>query len=313
MDSGRTDGQSGTKTRLAQVEWPTVALIAAVHAAWLWAGAWLWPQAPVIAVIVLGFAIALHSSLIHECLHGHPTRNAGINELLVSLPLGLIWPYRRYKTMHLRHHFDERLTDPYDDPESYYRALMDHERLPGWFQAVLRVNNSLVGRMLLNPLIGSLGLILSDAKAIGAGDRTILDAWLRHLAGALPVILVVTLLFGMPLWLYLLGPAWIGQSIIAVRTFAEHRWADDPNGRTIIVERSPLSFFFLNNNLHIVHHRLPTAAWYRLPGLFREKRAEWIAMTGGYVYPNYRAIFAEWAFKAKEPVVHPVLRRDRAE
>lgn len=313
MDSGWIDGQKGARSRLAQVEWPTVALILAVHAVWLWAGLWLWPAAPVIAVIVLGFAIALHSSLIHECLHGHPTRSGAINELLVSLPLGLIWPYRRYKAMHLRHHFDERLTDPYDDPESYYRALMDHERLPAWFQAVLRVNNTLVGRMVLNPLIGSLGLILSDAKAIGAGDRTILDAWVRHLAGAVPVMLVVTLLFGMPLWLYLFGPAWIGQSIIAVRTFAEHRWADDPNGRTIIVERSPLSFFFLNNNLHIVHHRLPTAAWYRLPGLFREKRAEWIAMTGGYVYPNYRSIFAEWAFKAKEPVVHPVLRRDRAE
>ena len=32
--------------------------------------------------------------------------------------------------MHLRHHADERLTDPFDDPESYYQALWQHDELP---------------------------------------------------------------------------------------------------------------------------------------------------------------------------------------
>ncbi|MBR7508578.1 fatty acid desaturase, partial [Mycobacterium tuberculosis] len=69
-------------------------------------------------------------SLQHEALHGHPTRSGWLNELLVSLPLGLFYPYRRYKHLHLKHHADERLTDPYDDPESYYRALGDWDKLP---------------------------------------------------------------------------------------------------------------------------------------------------------------------------------------
>lgn len=297
------------KRSQAGVEWRTAILIAATYVVWFAAGVWLYPAMPVIALIVLGFAVALHSSLIHECLHGHPTRNAALNELVMSAPLGLVWPYRRYKTMHLRHHFDERLTDPFDDPESYYRAAFQHERLPGWFQAVLRVNNTLLGRMILNPLLGSFGLFLADGKAILAGDREIIDAWARHLAGVALVVAIVWLTFAVPLWLYILVPAWLGQSIISVRTFAEHQWAEASGGRTIIVERSPLAFFYLYNNLHIVHHTLPTVAWYELPRLYRERRAEWVARNGGYVFSNYTAIVRQWLLTPKEPVVHPVLRR----
>ena len=60
---------------------------------------------------------AAHSSLQHEALHGHPTRSAALNEALVFLPLGLLFPYRRFKMLHLRHHNNSALTDPYDDPE----------------------------------------------------------------------------------------------------------------------------------------------------------------------------------------------------
>ena len=115
--------------------------------------------------------------------------------------------------------------------------------------------------------------------------------------------------FGIPLWLYVLVPVWLGQSLISIRTFAEHQWSERPEGRTIIVERSPLSFLFLNNNLHFVHHKNPTVAWYRLPKLFRDRRDEWVAMNHGYVLPNYFALLKAYAFKAKEPVVHPALRR----
>ena len=106
-----------------------------------------------------------------------------------------------------------------------------------------------------------------------------------------------------------MGARRIGQAIIAVRTFAEHQWSERPDGRTIIVERSPLALFFLNNNLHLVHHKMPTVAWYRLPALFRERRDEWVAMNGNYVFPNYFALLKAFALKPKEPVVHPALRR----
>jgi fatty acid desaturase len=293
-----------------KVEWPTVAMIAGTYAAWASTGIWLWPSYPMVALVLMGILVAQHSSLVHECLHGHPTRNGTLNELFVILPLGLIWPYRRFKKLHLQHHADERLTDPFDDPESYYKAVWKHDALPAWFKAVLRVNNTLAGRIVLNPLLGSFGLIAMDIKSALRGKWSVADAWARHLAGAAIVAATVHFLFAMPLWLYLLVPCWIGQSIIAIRTYAEHQWHENPEGRTIIVERSPLSLLFLNNNLHLVHHKLPTAPWYRLPLLYAERRAEWVALNNGYVFANYLALAKAWAFKAKEPVVHPALRQE---
>jgi fatty acid desaturase len=297
------------RANTVRVEWPTVAIAFLTYSLWFAAGYWLWPSYPLLALILMGILVAQHSSLVHECLHGHPTRNGTLNELLVALPLGLIWPYRRFKKLHLQHHADERLTDPFDDPESYYKALWEHETLPGWFKAILKINNTMLGRVVLNPLLGSFGLIAMDMKSVLKGDRSVVDAWLWHFAGAAIVIAVVHFLFAMPIWLYLLVPCWIGQSIIAIRTYAEHQWHEAPEGRTIIVERSPLSLLFLNNNLHLVHHKLPTAPWYRLPLLFAERRAEWVAQNKGYVFPNYFALVKAWAFKAKEPVVHPALRQ----
>jgi fatty acid desaturase len=295
--------------RAAAVEWPTVLLAVVCYGAWLAAGLLLWPSHPVLALVLLTFTVALQSSLTHEVLHGHPTRNALVNEAFVFLPIGLVWPYRRFKTLHLRHHADERLTDPLDDPESYYKALWVHEALPGWMQALLKVNNTMAGRFFLGPWLSMIGFFIDDFRQAMAGDKAIRKAWVSHGIGLAIVLPVVAYGFGMPLWLYILVPMWFGQSLIAIRTFAEHQWSEHPEGRTIIVERSPLSLLFLNNNLHFVHHKKPTVAWYSLPKLFRDDREAWLKANNGYAYANYFALLKAYAFKAKEPVVHPVLRR----
>ncbi len=296
------------RARGSNVEWPTVALIAVCYGTWFVAGVWGWSSWPVVTIVVLTLAVALQSSLMHEASHGHPTRNAAVNEALVGLPVGLVYPYRRFKSLHLRHHADERLTDPFDDPESYYRALWQHDDLPAWLKAVLKVNNTMVGRFVIGPAIANIGFLATEARLVARGDRAVRRAWLHHLAGLAMVLPVVVLAFGIPFWVYLV-PVYIGQSLIAIRTFAEHQWSERPDGRTVIVERSPLALLFLNNNLHLVHHKMPTVAWYRLPALFRARRREWLSMNGGYSYPNYLALLKDYAFRAKEPVVHPALRR----
>lgn len=305
------DGAGGrpAQARRFKLEWPTLLLIIACYGAWLAAGMLLWPGYPVLAILVLGVLLALQSSLMHEASHGHPTGSATLNEVLVGLPIGLVWPFRRFKATHLRHHADDRLTDPFDDPESYYRALWDHERLPRAMRVVLAINNTMLGRLVLNPWLGSIGFVTSDVKAMLAGDKAVRRAWLHHAAGLAVVLPVVAFAFGMPLWIYILGPVWLGQALICVRTFAEHQWSERPDGRTIIVERSPLALLFLNNNLHLVHHKMPAVAWYRLPGLFRARRSEWLAMNGGYAYPSYFALLKAHALTPKEPVAHPVLQR----
>ena len=299
---------SGCVSRKFKVEWPTVLLVLFCYGIWFAAGAFVWPAFPVVALLLMAFSIALHSSLSHEVLHGHPTRDARLNEACVFLPLGLAWPYRRFKTLHLRHHADERLTDPMDDPESYYKALWRHDAMPRWLKTLLRINNTMVGRFILGPWLSVIGFIAGDARLIAEGDRNIALAWILHAAGLAIVVPAVIYGFGIPFWLYVLVPVWLGQSMIAIRTFAEHQWDEAPEGRTVIVERTPLSFLFLNNNLHFVHHASPTVAWYKLPKLFKEKRDEWVRMNNGYVFPNYLAMLKAYAFKAKEPVVHPVLR-----
>ncbi|MGI9353935.1 MAG: fatty acid desaturase, partial [Rhizobiaceae bacterium] len=105
------------------IEWATLALIALCYGGWvlsslLWLTSFWWLAPPLMTVLA-----AFHGSLQHETVHGHPTPWQAANEVLVSLPLGVIFPYRRYRDLHLRHHNDANLTDPFEDPESYFWPL----------------------------------------------------------------------------------------------------------------------------------------------------------------------------------------------
>jgi fatty acid desaturase len=291
---------------LPRIEWPTIGLIVLAHAGWVAAGLWLWPLAPALALGGMVVLAALHSSLTHECLHGHPTRNRRLNEALCFLPLTLIYPYRRYKATHLAHHADERLTDPFEDPESYYKARFQLHALPRWFQRLLQVNNTMIGRVILGPVLGAGGFLVQEWGHLRAGTRGVRLAWALHVPG-LAVVLVALSAMGIPLWLYLVAVAWPALSLISIRTYAEHRWHECPQGRTIIVERSPLGWLYLHNNLHIVHHQFPTIPWYLLPRFYAAHRDHFRALNHGYWYPNYAALFRAHALTPKEPVAHPAL------
>ena len=64
--------------------------------------------------------VVLHGSLQHEVIHGHPTRLRWLNDGLGKPGFWLWLPYELYRELHLRHHQNDTLTDPLDDPESYY-------------------------------------------------------------------------------------------------------------------------------------------------------------------------------------------------
>jgi fatty acid desaturase len=302
----RAAGSTRNKRRV-RIEWLTLGLIIACYALWFAAGM-AYGSLPLISIILIPLLAAFQSSLQHEALHGHPTRNAKLNEALVFLPIAIFYPFRRYKNLHLRHHADERLTDPYDDPESYYRSLTDWKKLPGWMKKVLQLNNSLVGRVLIGPAVGVTGFMLTEVRLLAAGGKAHRIAWTLHVAGLVPVLLIVHYLFGMPLWLYGLL-AYASLSILAIRSFCEHQWSEHPDGRTVIIEKSLLGLLFLNNNLHLVHHKRPTAPWYHLPRLYRERPEEWQRMNDGYVFRNYFAVLKAFGVKRKEPVIHPPTER----
>lgn len=292
--------------RSAPTEWPTLLLLAGCYAAWALATTWLaalWLPA---GIALATLAIALHSSLSHEMIHGHPFPDRRVNEALVFPALTLVVPYRRFRDTHLEHHRDSLLTDPYDDPESNYWDPAVWQGLARWQQAILRVNNTLAGRLLIGPAVGTWAFTLSDLRAIRAGRAGVLSGWLWHLPALVPVVLWLGHVAQMPVWAYLMS-AYMGLSILKIRTFLEHQAHERARGRTVIIEdRGILAFLFLNNNLHVVHHMHPRMPWYRLPGLYQENRARYLGRNGGYRYGSYGEIFRRYFLKAKDPVPHPL-------
>lgn len=291
-------------------EWPTVVLIVFTGFSWMllignYAELGAWVVCPLAAIIV-----TLQSSLQHEVLHGHPTRNPALNEALVYCSLGLFIPYRRFKSLHLRHHNNDRLTDPYDDPESFYLAWREWDRLPSVIKTVLKLNNTLIGRLTIGPAVSLIGFYGSEFRMLRAGNKVVLRAWIHHLAGLVPIILFIVLVGGMPVWLYALAIAYPGMSLLMLRTYAEHRAHENAEARSVIVEFCPVfSLLFLNNNLHVVHHAHPRAPWYQLPRIYRSARADWQRRNEGYVFASYVEMAKHYFFKVKEPVAHPLKHR----
>ncbi|WP_170348928.1 fatty acid desaturase [Ruegeria atlantica] len=289
-------------SRPAAPEWGTFALILACYGAWL-AVIFLMPVW--LAIPVMGLVAALHSSLTHEALHGHPFRTKWLNEGLMALPLTLFIPYQRFRDLHLAHHRDETLTDPYDDPETNYLDPQVWGALAGWQRWLLSVNNTLLGRMVLGPAIGQFIFTRNELRGALLGDLGILRAWALHLVGVALVLWVVGH-SAMPIWAYVLS-AYIGLGLVKIRTFLEHRAHENPQARTVIIEdRGLLAFLFLNNNLHVVHHMNPGAPWYRLPALYRASKDRYQTRNEAYVYRSYAQIFKAYFLRAKDPVEHPL-------
>ena len=290
----------------AKGEWWTLGLLGGCYAAWLGVTASADALGPWLALPLIALTITLHSSLQHEILHGHPFRDTALNAALVFPALGLLIPYGRFKALHLAHHTDSNLTDPRDDPESCYLDPATWRRLNGFLRAALRFNNTLLGRMLLGPAIAIARMYRSDFRLLLAGDRPVARAWLLHALGVLPVVLWLSTVGEVPAAGYLLS-AYLGLSILGVRTFLEHRADPSVDGRCLVVEdRRPLALLFLNNNLHAVHHARPDLPWYALPRHYRDNRDHYLALNGGYRFASYAEVFRRYALRQKEPVPHPL-------
>lgn len=297
--------------RRPRIEWPTWGLLAATYVLWLLATtalATLWLP---LGIVATGLALVLHSSLTHEALHGHPTGNDWLNAALVFPGVGLFIPYLRFRDTHLAHHMDARLTDPYDDPESNFCDPKAWEGWCGMRRRVMEINNTLAGRMLIGPALGQVAFMLTDWRAIRAGDTRVLMGWALHIPALVPVIWWMVAVSALPVWAYLLA-AYGALSILKVRTFLEHQAHERARARTVVIEdRGLWSLLFLNNNLHAVHHMHPRLPWYRLPGLYFANKARYLARNDSYVYGSYREIFRQFFLRAKDPVPHPLWSRDK--
>jgi fatty acid desaturase len=290
-----------------KVEWKTLGLIAGYWLAFAFV-MFYWRELGWAIVAPLGaYLVCLHGSLQHEILHGHPTSSRIVNELLVFPAVSLWFPYRRYRALHLKHHDNDHLTDPGIDPESYYLDPQAWSGTPRWLRLIYTANNAMLGRFILGPAIAASRLMAAETRRMARGDREVMFAWALHGLGIVVVWLWVSVVSGMPFWLYVLLVAYWGNSLTMIRSYAEHRAHEKTGCRTIVVETHPLiGFMYLNNNLHMAHHERPGIPWYELPAYYSAHKQRLLEENCGYLMRGYGELARRWAFRPKEPVAHPL-------
>ncbi len=287
----------------ATFEWPTWVLLVITYSA-LFSLTYSWQDVPGwLLWLIGGYSVALHSSLQHEALHGHPTKNRKLNIALVWLPVTLWLPMELYVENHLRHHRSD-LTSPELDPESFFVTREKWQTMAGWQQQLLIFNNTFLGRMLVGPWLAACGQYREEFARLRNGDRQHLGVLIRHALSVALLLYWVIAVCQMPFWVYLLGFAWPGTSMMMIRSFLEHRYAPENAHRTVLVDGCPVTrLLFLNNNYHWVHHNHPQLAWYRIPAVARQERDEALRNNGNYWYTGYLTI--AWRFLLT-PWTHPV-------
>ena len=294
--------------RPARVEWPTVAVAAAIWGGFL-AVLLVHDRVPaIVLVVVLGVLAAWYGSLQHEVIHGHPTPWRRVNVALVAAPLTVVVPYFTYRDVHLAHHRTPSLTDPALDPESYYVSADVWARWGPLRRAGFSVLRTLAGRMVLGPFVAAAqcwtGLV-RDA-------RTARGAWrLAAHVTAVAAVLAVVIMAGVPPLLFIAGVAWVGGALTLLRSFAEHRWSPE-GSRSAVVRSGPvMSLLFLNNNLHVTHHERPGEPWFRLPGVHRAIDGDAQASAAAGLYASYVELARRYVFRSFDTPVCPTTEQTR--
>lgn len=286
-------------------ELPTWLLIGVIYGGWfaVMLNAQTLGRLP--ATLLLIVFTGWYMSLQHELIHGHPTRWPRVNQLFGTLPLAVWYPYGLYRDSHLAHHRNHTLTEPDEDPETYYLSPARWAKLRRWQQQLIHLRNTFLGRLLLGPLLDVAATFGGMWQALRRGDRSAIAMWLLH------GTLLALLFFWMarqgfsPLW-YLLAVSYPALALTKVRSFYEHRAADDPLARSVNNEAAwPWRMLFLNLNYHSVHHDLPGVPWYGLRRLYLRDREHYYHRNHGFRVAGYRVWLRQFWVRPVGVNVHP--------
>ncbi|HAT1571809.1 TPA: fatty acid desaturase [Kluyvera cryocrescens] len=286
-------------------ELPTWIIMVAIYGGWFatlanWQALGLYPA----TVLLIGFT-AWYMSLQHELIHGHPTRYPRLNQLFGTLPLAVWYPYGLYRDSHLAHHRNDHLTVPVDDPESYYFSDESWARFRPWQKRVIHLRNTFIGRLLLAPLIDIVQTLGSAWAAFRRVQVAAMLMWVIH--GALLAVLFgwMSHLGFSPLW-FVLAVSYPALALTKVRSFFEHRAADDPLARSVINEAGLFwRVLFLNLNYHSVHHDLPGVPWYGLKAVYLHNRDAYQQRNHGFLVKGYGEWLRHFWGKPVDVTVHP--------
>ena len=288
-------------------EWRTWLLIPLVYAAWLLAVLSYHALGHIAGTALLILATCWFTSLQHELIHGHPSRSRRLNRWLGIAPLAVWYPYDLYRHSHLAHHRDELLTEPGIDPESNYIDEADWRRLHRLVQPMWIAQRTVLGRVLLGPLMVVVPTWLDIVRRPLRGDFAQSRSWALHLAllGAMLAALDRFAAIG-PL-AYLLTICYPALGLAMLRSFYEHRPAPDAAHRVVVNEAGVFwRILYLNNNYHAVHHQRPDLPWYRVRQFYLAHRAEVLGRNGGFVIPGYLGLLRRFALTPVDSPIHPL-------
>ena len=290
--------------------WVSWVSLAAVWASWLLL-TWFSASIPWWLLLPAGaFTMALYGSMQHEALHELMSTRRWLNHVLIFPPLQLWLPYLVYRASHLAHHKKlHHLTDPYRDPESYYVPTEKWASMPAWWRKLLVFNQTLFGRLTVGPFLTVSQFLWYEGKALLAGERRNLIPWLIHVPMVALVLVWVLGICAMPFSHYFFLFVLPGTSLSLIRSYCEHIAHETPEERTALVEAGPLmSFLFLNNNLHYVHHKRPDLPWYAIPRYYRQHRTLLRQENGHYCFDGgYREVFRRFFLTPFDLPNHPFM------
>jgi len=286
----------------SQFEWPTWLFIGLVYSVFFWL-LFNFNQFPLfVSFALLTITLTAHSSLCHELIHGHPTQNQSINNLIGYPPITLIYPYTIFKETHIKHHENKFITYPDVDPESFFITKSEWKRKSFIGKRIAWFNMTLLGRLLLGPShsIGSLAKMAIEDIFYAEFKRKMI--WICHYMLCALIVFYVNHTFNIHPIIYL-ASAYFSLSLIQMRSFYEHQPDKTIAHRSVIQEACWLmSLLYLNNNYHYVHHQNPGMPWYQLRKEYFNNKEKYTRENGSFVYSGY----INWLRFLVKPINSPI-------
>ena len=306
--AGKAAGKAydGALVARPPMDWPTLALAVGIYGLFGLV-TWYYAALPWWLVLTLGATlVCLQSSLQHEAIHGYPTRWGWVNYLVAAPALWLWLPYGLNQKGHLKHHVDENLTDPTEDPESNYLTPEAWERMSDPHRLIRQAMTTLIGRIVIGPIYYAVKAAHQLALGLVRGDRDVILHWSLHGVALAAMLGWVIGVCHISLLEYVVLFAWPGTGLALIRSFAEHRASPDVAARSAVVESGPvMSFLYLYNNLHALHHAEPALAWHQRPARYHALRAETLRGNRYNYVSSYASLFRNNLLEARQPLLHP--------
>jgi fatty acid desaturase len=286
--------------------WRTWLLVPAVYATWLLAVVAYDALGHLAGTMLLILATCWFTSLQHELIHGHPSKDRRVNRSMGLAPLAVWYPYELYRRSHLAHHRNELLTEPGIDPESNYIDDAAWRRLSRMVRPMWIAQRTVLGRILLGPAMAIVPTWLDIVRRPLRRDFSQSRSWAVHLTLLCAMLFALDRYAGIGPLSYLLTICYPALGLAMFRSFYEHRPALEAPHRVVINEAGLFwRILYLNNNYHAVHHERPDLPWYLVRRFYLERRAEVLRRNGGFVIPGYLSLMRRYAMTTVDSPVHP--------